>query len=389
MNIFLFLAGVFIFTFLVGKFLERFRVPWIFASLLLGIVLSAYNPFINITSSSTFEFLAELGMYFLLFIIGFELDLTELKKQEKFIFKSTFFIIFFEAFFGTLLIHFVFSYSLLLSFIVSLSFATVGEAILIPILDEFKLVNKKLGQSIIGIGTLDDLIEVLVLIFLALFIEAKTSVLGSNIPFVLSSLFLLFFLAFGLTKLKKERARFNFLKIETLFLFIIFIFFLFLGIGKYAHATAIAALISGIALKTFIPNKRLNFLENEVKTMCYGLFAPIFFLWVGLSTNFSYIFSHPLLVLLIIFVSSSAKILGSFIVGKKELGEKESILLGIGLCVRFSTSMVIVKILLDNGFIDQGLYSIIIASSMLFVLVIPILFSKLLFKFGIIKKNDS
>lgn len=374
-NMFLFFGIVFIFTFLIGKLMERMNVPWIFASLLLGFFLAIYNPFTSITSSQAFEFLAQLGMYFLLFVIGFEIDLNELKKTSKFILKSTVFIIFLEALLGGILLKIIFGYTWFMSFIVALSFATVGEAVLIPILDKFKIVNTKLGQSIIGIGTLDDIVEVFVLVLV-------TSTIASglhsyfHIGVTLLSLAALFALTFGLTKLKEEGKKFGFLNIETLFLFVLFVFFLFLGIGEYAHSTAAAALLSGIALKTFIPNKRLEFLENEVRTMCYGFFAPIFFLWVGESMKINYL--DPVLVLLVVLASGGAKIIGSCIAGWKELGMKKSIILGIGLCTRFSTSIIIVKMLMDSGLIGSDLYSTIIASSIVFVFIIPIIFSNLI-----------
>jgi len=386
-NLFLFLAVVFLFTFIIGYLIEKIRVPWIFAALLLGSLLAIYNPFSKITSSTEFNFLAQLGMYFLLFIIGFELNLGKLKKHKKFIFKATFFIIFFEAFFGTLFIHFIFSYNLLISFIVALSFATVGEAILIPILDEFNIVNTKLGQSIIGIGTLDDIIEIITLIAVIFLIGTNVSTNHLNIIFVLISLFVLFALTMGLTKFKKQGKKFAFLHIEYLFIFILFIFFLFLGVGEYAHATSIAALLAGISLKTFLPKKRLKTIENEVKTMCYGFFAPIFFVWVGSTMDINYLISFPLLILLVVLISNATKILGSFLVGKKELGVKKSFLLGIGLSVRFSTSIIVVKLLFENNIIGVGLYSIIIASSIVFKFIIPILFSNLLIKWGFAKSN--
>ena len=378
MNLFLFLSFVFLLTFILGRLIEKIRVPWIFAALILGSLLAIYNPFTSATSSPEFVFLAQLGMYFLLFVVGFEIDLSKLRKQGKFIFKATFFIIFLEAFFGTLLVYFVFGYDWLISFVVALSFATVGEAILIPILDEFRIVNTKLGQSIIGIGSLDDLIELFTLILVIFLIGSSDSAHHLNIVVILISLLTLFGLAFVLTKFRGEGRKFSFLDIENLFILILFILFLFLGIGEYAHATAIAALLSGIALKTFIPEKRLKTIESEVKTMCYGFFAPIFFLWVGSTMNMNYIVSYPLLILLVVGVSNTAKILGSWVIGKKELGTKESILLGIGLSVRFSTSIIIIKILFENGLIDVGLYSVIIASSIVFKFIVPVLFSNLI-----------
>ena len=381
-ELFLFLAFAFSLIFVIGLLLEKIRVPWIFAALLIGASLTFYNPFYSVTSSQTFSLLAQLGMYFLLFVIGFEIDLTKMKKAGRFILKSTFFIILLEALFGTALIHFVFGYDLFISFIVALSFATVGEAILIPILDEFKIINTKLGQSIIGIGLLDDIIEILILI-VVIFVVGTTTHTPTGISMTIAALFLLFGLAFGLTKLEKASKKFNFLNVEILFLFILFVFFLFLGIGGYAHAVPIAAFLAGIALKTFIPEKRLKKVESEVKTMCYGFFAPIFFLGVGLSMDIKYIIAFPLLILLIVIISNGAKLLGSYIVARNELGSKQAILLGIGLSIRFSTSIVIIKILFENNIIGSKLYSIIIASSIVFTFLVPILFSNLLVRWKV------
>ncbi len=382
-SLFLFLAITFFLTFLIGRLIEKIRVPWIFAALLIGASLSFFNPFYAVTSSQAFNLLAQLGMYFLLFVIGFEIDLTKMKKASKFLLKSMFFIILLEAFFGTIVVHFVFGYELLISFVVALSFATVGEAVLIPILHEFKIVNTRLGQSIIGIGLLDDIIEILLLIGV-IFLIGSGAHTHASIGLTIVALFLLFGLAFGLTKLGKTGKRFSFLDIDVLFLFVLFIFFLFLGIGEYAYASPVAALLAGIALKTFIPEKRLKKIESEVKTMCYGFFAPIFFLWVGLSMDINYLFAFPLLVLLVVVVSKGAKLLGSYIAARTELGSKQSILLGIGLSVRFSTSIIIVKILLENNLIGIDLYSVIIASSIIFKFLVPVLFSNLLVRWKVV-----
>ncbi len=386
MNTALFLAFIFILTFLLGRLVEKIRVPWIFAALLIGFCLAVYNPFLTVTSSETFEFLAQLGMYFLLFMIGFELNVSELRKSGVFIVQATFFIIIFEAITGTLLIHYVFGYEWYISLLVSMSFATVGEAILLPILDEFKAVNTKLGQSIIGIGTLDDIIEMLVLVLVMIKVGGGDA--HGNGRLMITSLIVLLILTYALTRFKKESRKFAFLKIENLFIFVLFVFFLFIGVGEYAHASAIAALLAGVGLKNFLPRQRLEFIESEIRTMCYGFFAPLFFVWVGLSLDIDYLIAYPFLVLLIVAVSKGTKLLGSYIIARKELGTKQSILLGIGLSVRFSTSIVIIKILFDNDLIGADLYSIIVASSIVFKFIVPVLFANLLVKWEVVKSDD-
>ncbi len=376
-NLFIFLAAVFVVTFLLGKLLEKIRVPWIFAALLIGLTLSFYNPFKDVTESDVFSFLANVGMYFLLFIIGLELDLREIKKKGKFIIGGTFSIILFEALFGAITIHLLFHYSWFISALVGLSFATVGEAILIPILDEFRLVNTDLGQMIIGIGTFDDVFEIFTLVLVSLVIGSRVHE-TINILTVLASLLFMFILTFGFTKIKKKGEKFKFNSIETLFLFTVFVLFIFIGIGHYAESAALGALLAGVSLKTFLPKNRLKLIESDIRSVCYGLFAPIFFFWVGVSINAQYLLSSPFVVLIFFAVSAVSKILASIVVGLKSLGWKKSLILGVGLTSRFSTSIVIIKILLDNGVVSLPLYSVIVASTALFTFFTPIIFANLI-----------
>jgi len=165
--------------------------------------------------------------------------------------------------------------------------------------------------------------------------------------------------------------------IEALFLFIMAIFCLFIGIGVYAELTPVGAILAGMAIKNFVPEKRLKLIESEVKTAAYGIFAPLFFLWVGLDVSISYLITYPLLVLLVVAVSNSAKLLGSYIIGKDVLGKKQSALLGLGLMVRFSTSIVITKLLFESGLIGVGLYSVLVASTTIPKFIVPVSFSLL------------
>ncbi|KYK25036.1 hypothetical protein AYK26_02470 [Euryarchaeota archaeon SM23-78] len=375
MNLILFLALVFLVTFIIGRLLEKIRVPWIFSALLIGLGLAAYNPFPEVTSSSSFGFLAELGMIFLLFIIGFELNVKRIFQQKGFIFKTTFAVIAAEAIVGGFIIHYVFDTPWLIAFLVASSFATVGEAVLLPILDEFKLVKTRLGQTILGVGVLDDIIEVITIIVAVAFIGRSAGHAHFNIGLNLLILLLLFGLVFIFVGLQKKIHSFKFKDIPSFFLFIIFFIFLFVGIGKYVESVALGALLAGIALRNIVPQDKLRFIDSEIKTMAYGFFAPIFFLWVGISTDVNYLFKFPFLVLLIIAMTNITKILTSYFVGRKVLGWRKSIVLGISLSVKFSTSIVIIKLLFENGLIQSSLYSVLIGTTIAFKFVVPFLLS--------------
>ncbi len=383
MDLILFLAGVFLVTFLLGRMLEKIRIPWIFSALLIGLGLAVKNPFEDVTSSPSFMLLSELGMFFLLFIIGFELEIKKVLESSKFIFRTTFVIVFAETVFGTLFVHYVFSVPWVISFLVASSFATIGEAVLLPILDEFKLTNTKLGQTMLSIGVLDDIIEVLTIIFASVILGRTLGHAHSNIWLTIVILGLLFGLAFILVKFRRHLDAFKYKKTPAFFLFVVFFIFLFIGIGKFVESAALGALLAGIALRNMIPQGILKFIDSEVRTMAYGLFAPIFFLGVGISTDMRYLLKYPLLVLAVILLVNVTKVGSSYLMGRSELGRKRAVLLGFSLCVKLSTSVVILKLLLDNGLIKLELYSVLIGTTVAFNFVVPFLMSYMITKWKI------
>ena len=387
MALLLFLSGVFILTFLTGKLLEKKHIPWIFAALLIGFFLSWQDLYSDVTSSPEFLFLAELGMYFLLFIIGFELNLANFRKQGKFIVNMTFNIIFLEALLGTLIIHYIFDVSWIVSLLVASSFATVGEALLLPILDEFGLVRTKLGQTILGVGVLDDVVEIITVVLAALVIGQSVGHTHFNLWVNMLLLFLLFGLVYLLVRWHKQIHIFKFKDIPSIFLFILFFIFLFIGIGKLVESAALGALLSGIAIRNIIPDKRIRLIDSEIRTMSYGFFAPIFFLWVGLNTDISYVIQYYPLVILVVVMTAVAKILPAYIYGKEKLGKKKSIILGTGLMVKLSTSIVIIKLLSQKGLIGNDLYSVLITATAIFSLLVPLVLSYQLkkWKIGLIR----
>lgn len=385
MEIILFLAIIFLLTYIIGKGLSKIKIPWIFAPLLIGLVLSVKNPFQEITQSNTFLFLAQLGMYLILFSIGFQLNLKEIKESSKFIFKITTAIILSETLVASILIHFIFGLPWLISILLSLSFATIGEAILLPILDEFKLTKTRFGQTILSIGVMDDVFEVLAIILITLLIRytTKISPLGSIVDILI--LIALFAITFLIIKYSEKIKIFQDKNNLIIFLLLMLTFFLFLEIGSIINAAAIGSLLAGIALKKLIPEKSIEKIESQIKAITYGFLAPIFFLWVGLDVNLNYIIKYPALIIIFTLATYLTKAITSFFIARPSLGNKKAFLLGISLCVRLSTSIVVLKLLLEEALISSEIYSVLIGTQLVFKFIIPLALSYFITKWKISK----
>ncbi|MDY7083305.1 MAG: cation:proton antiporter, partial [Halobacteria archaeon] len=305
------------------------------------------------------------------------IDLQEIFDKGRFILKVATGLILLEALAGSLFIRFVFGTPWVVTVITALSFATVGEAVLLPILEEFELMETDLGQTIVGVGVVDDIFEIFTITLVSILLGIRAEAGRVNIVVAFGALVALFVLTYLVRKLPLRRTGFWFSRTEmsegALFVFVLFVVFTYIQIGSYVDASAIGALLAGIAVENFIPTERFELVEDDVKAVTYGFFGPLFFLWVGIDASIDYLLTAPLLVVALILVVNATKIGGSYLLGKSELGGKRSVFMGVSLCVKFSTSIVLIKLLFERGLFGTKLYSVLIASTIAFKFLVPLL----------------
>ena len=96
--VFLLIAVTFAFSLGIGYLLEKYlRMPWMFSALFLGIIFSSLNVFQLTLQDPTFNVLSTMGMLFLLFMIGFNLELGQMKRFGTHILKGAILIVGLEA----------------------------------------------------------------------------------------------------------------------------------------------------------------------------------------------------------------------------------------------------------------------------------------------------
>jgi len=361
-----------------GYLLQKYlKIPWMFAALFFGIIISAFGFFASSIKSEPFELLATLGMLVILFMIGFNLELKEIRRLKNYIFLGTAFIISLEGFSGSLLLYFGFpaevNNSFLIALITALSFATVGEAILLPILAQFNVVNTTFGQLTLGIGTLDDVIEVLMLALVTILPTFLPQAQVQNFPnpllvfFALGGIFLLALVIRKLGGRVKDGLKNHKDEEHLTYLLILLIFFSFVALGGivFEGLATVGAILAGVVTRGILPEEKLKDNEKAINFLGYVFLSPFFFLSVGAKVSITNLLLSPLLIVLIWIVAKGSKLLGSFLLFRKMLGNKYSLLMGLGLSVRFSTSLIVQYILFSSGLISLTLYSALIATAII------------------------
>lgn len=372
-----------------GVLLHKYlRMPWMFTVVMYGILLSALGLYKDVFQGGDFQFLSRMGMLFFLFTIGVDLEMKKIRQLGKYIIRGGILLTIIEGFVLGLFFFLVYpefvNHSFFIAFIAGIAFGTVGEIILLAILKEFKLENTKFGQLALGIGVLDDIFEIASLALIVGLSSFKSN--GFLTPTwtdslqIIAILISIFAATFILSKVgtfireKIEKVETNHFSMVFLILLIIFSFFYFSSI-KFEYMSVVAAIFSGLAIQHLLPEKFVAHHKTSIYFVGNIFLGPFFFLSVGHSISLNAILHNTILVLLIVIISITIRVVVSYFLFKKILGKKPSIVLGVGLCTKFSTSVVSENLLYSSGLIAAPLYSAIMAAYILMKPVIIGVFS--------------
>jgi Ca2+-transporting ATPase len=122
----------------------------------------------------SFSLLANIGVIFLLFFIGLQIDLEKMKKLGRSITIAMILNAVGPFLLGTALMRMM-GYEWLISLMMGIALMPTAEAVIVPLLDRFGLTETRTGRYIIGVGVLDDVIEVMMVIGASLWIGTHTA----------------------------------------------------------------------------------------------------------------------------------------------------------------------------------------------------------------------
>jgi Kef-type K+ transport system membrane component KefB len=367
-----------------GYVIQKYlQMPWMFTVVVFGMILSALGWFKETMASPSFQFLAKMGMLFFLFTIGVDLELGEIRKLGGYIAGGDILLTLTEGLLIALLLYFGFpafvSHSFVVALLCGIAFGTVGEVILLAILKEFGLEKTRFGQLALGIGVFDDVFEILALaaiIVLPAFTVGGSSAAGwhESLSIVISlvgiivATLVLAWAGKGTRRLLAKIPVDSFV-VPFMFFLVIFAFISLSAMGSQ-NVAVVAAIFSGIALNRVLPEKFIQQYKRPVFFVGNIFLGPFFFLSLGGNMSLTSLLTYPLLIVAIMAISLLSRMAVSYLLFHKLLGKRQSLVMGIGLTAKFSTSVISENLLFSSGLIAQPLYSTIMAT---FILLKPII----------------
>lgn len=391
-DILFYLAIIFLSTLMLGTLLSRLRIPIILAGLFVGVIFHYFPQASHLNAppfQDIFSFLADLGVLFLLLYIGLKIDLKEMKKSSRNILYLTLLNTILPFIFGMAAMLF-FGYGWLIAFVIGMTRMPTAEAVIVPILDEFKMIKTKIGTYIIGAGVLDDIIEVFLVAFVSIWIGIHSDIEKdiTTLSFGILSFLLFSWIMYRYFSILIQR----FIPQKPISLLIMLLIVLFI-FGSFSEKTEIGmvvgAIISGIVLKPVLSriHPAGESVEKIISMLSYGFFGILFFFWIGFNIDFEGFIHEPLLAIVLYLAGTLGKLFGTLLmVPLHKMRFKEAVITGIGLDARLTTEIIVAQLLFTSGIIDTHLFTALVAASSFTAISVPLLFTLCIRLFG--KETD-
>ncbi len=318
------------------------------------------------------------GAIFLLFMVGLDSSIKELKHTGQAAFKVAIIGVIAPIIIGLFITHLLLpssAFNTHLFIATTLSATSVG--ITAQVLREMKRLNTREARTILGAAMIDDILGLIILALVSSLVVSGDIKLSFITRTVLSAgLFFVGAFTFGPWVLKKSIRRFNFLEPWEAKLYIAFLFTMCLAwIATVVQLAAIiGAFVAGVIIHDGFfksreqDNKNPLSIKNVMAPFEF-IFAPLFFMLIGIQVKLELFLNKHVLLLGVGLIF--AALLGKLISGLGGSRRDDRFLIGIGMVPRGEVGLVFASIGKSLNVISDQVFSAIILMVTITTLITP------------------
>lgn len=308
---FLSLVIVVLAAFLTPIIVNRLNInflPVVVAEILMGIVIG--NSFLNIVErDSILNILSTLGFIFLMFLSGLEIDFKAFKKDKRARqgqnddessipgHLNLALTVFAFIMIISILLAYVFKWLGLVDdvLLMVIIISTISLGVVVPTLKEMNIMRTTIGQFILLVAVLADLVTMILLtVYGAINGQGGSTiwligilVVFTAIPYILGVQFK------RMSFLQKLMDGTTQIGIRAVFALIILLVALAEGVGA---ENILGAFLAGVVVSLLNPDEEM---VEKLDSFGYGFFIPIFFIMVGVDLNIPSLIKEPKLLIII------------------------------------------------------------------------------------------
>lgn len=363
-------------------------IPVVVAEVLMGIIIG--HSFLNLVEKDAMlNILSTLGFIFLMFLSGLEIDFKTFRKNPRTKAKEDqgenktpgHFQMAITVFALIMIISIVFAYMfkwfgliddvLLMVIIIS----TISLGVVVPTLKEMNVMRTTIGQFILLVAVLADLITMILLTAYG----ALNS--QSNVPLWLTLILVVAAIIFYILGVKLKKVTFlrklmdgtTQIGIRAVFALILLLVALAEGVGA---ENILGAFLAGVIVSLLGPDEDM---VEKLDSFGYGFFIPIFFIMVGVDLNIPSLIKEPsvLIIIPVLIVAFLASKIFPVMYIRRWFDQRTTIASAFLLTSTLSLVIAAAKIAEQLGTISADISGILILSAVITCVFVPIVFKKI------------
>ncbi|HCU8891149.1 TPA: monovalent cation:proton antiporter family protein [Staphylococcus aureus] len=308
---FLSLVIVVLAAFLTPIIVNRLNInflPVVVAEILMGIVIG--NSFLNIVErDSILNILSTLGFIFLMFLSGLEIDFKAFKKDKRARqgqnddessipgHLNLALTVFAFIMIISILLAYVFKWLGLVDdvLLMVIIISTISLGVVVPTLKEMNIMRTTIGQFILLVAVLADLVTMILLtVYGAINGQGGSTIWLIGILVVFTAISYILGVQFKrMLFLQKLMDGTTQIGIRAVFALIILLVALAEGVGA---ENILGAFLAGVVVSLLNPDEEM---VEKLDSFGYGFFIPIFFIMVGVDLNIPSLIKEPKLLIII------------------------------------------------------------------------------------------
>ena len=274
--------------------LRRLNIPGIIGLIISGVIIGPHG--LNfLARNSAVDLFSTIGLLYIMFIAGLELDLNEFQKHRNKSLTFGFLTFLFPLSLGFPICYYMLQYDINASFLTASMFAT-HTLVAYPIVSRFGISKNRAVAITVG-GTI--LTDTAVLIILAVIMGSSKGTLNQEFWIRLGTSLAIFsaIMFFLIPRI----AKWFFRKLESEktshYIFVLSVVFFGAFLAEVAGVESIiGAFVAGLALNKLIPHS--SALMNRIEFIGNAIFIPFFLISVGMLVDIRVIFSGPMALII-------------------------------------------------------------------------------------------
>jgi Kef-type K+ transport system membrane component KefB len=356
-HLFLQLSSILVLATLFGILARILKQPLIVAYIFTGIIISVFGLFSAI-DKSTLELLSSLGIAFLLFLVGIDLKIDDLKYVGKAAIYMGFGQILFTAIVGFVLIS-ALGFSTVSALYIAIAITFSSTVIIVKLLAEKNDLQSLYGKITIGYLLVQDFVAIVALMILSGFGNSHVpSIATVALIFTKGAGLVLF--TYLITKFAlKPIFKFASSSVELLFVAAVAWAFLLSAVAEQAgFSITIGAFLAGIAIASSPYRMQISARVKPLR----DFFIIIFFILLGASFSFGAIgFSLPKIVILSVFILIGKPLIVLAIMLTLKFRNRTSFLTAATVAQVSEFSLILMTVGLGLGHVNSAEVSIVAA----------------------------